>query len=92
MKLPMAYVFLNTDIGSEHDVLYDLKAIEGVQEVFSLMGIYDVIARINADTMDQITHIVNRILRVDRVHSKLTVVCCAEQKTESAKEPLLVTA
>jgi glycosyltransferase involved in cell wall biosynthesis len=51
--LPTAYVLLNTEIGSEREVLHTIKGIEGVQEAFGLWGIYDIIARVKADTMGQ---------------------------------------
>jgi DNA-binding Lrp family transcriptional regulator len=70
----MAYVLLNTEIGAELEVLKALKKVEGVQEAFKLMGIYDIIARVNADNMDDLNKIVTKNLQVNKVHSKLTVV------------------
>jgi len=72
--LPLAYVLLNTEIGAEADVLKTLRKIEGVQEAFNLVGIYDIIARIKADSMDKLRHIVSEKLRISKVHSKLTVI------------------
>jgi DNA-binding Lrp family transcriptional regulator len=72
--MPMAYVLLNTEIGSERDVLQAVKGVEGVQEAFNLWGIYDIIARVRADTMDKLMQIVNDKLQLNKVHSKLTVV------------------
>lgn len=72
--MPLAYVLLNTEIGAEVDVLKTLRKIEGVQEAFNLVGIYDIIARIKADSMDKLRHIVGEKLRNSKVHSKLTVI------------------
>ena len=72
--MPMAYVLINTEIGAEREVLRTLRKIEGVQEVFSLAGIYDIIARVKADTMGKLTQILNEKLQISRVHSKLTVM------------------
>ena len=72
--MPVAYILLNTEIGAERDVLKTLKRTEGVQEAFNLMGIYDIIARVKADTMDKLTHIINEQLKISKVHSKLTVI------------------
>ena len=89
--MPVAYVLLNTEIGAQADVMRVLRKTEGVQEAFHLMGIYDIIARVNAESMDKLTKIVNDKLRIDRVHSKLTVVV-TEAYTRSANEtePALV--
>ena len=72
--MPVAYVLLNTEIGAEREVLKALRKTEGVQEAFKLMGIYDIIARVNADTMEGLNQIVSEKLQVSKVHSKLTVV------------------
>ncbi len=72
--MPVAYVLLNTEIGKENEALKEIRAVEGVQEAFKLMGLYDIIARINAETMDKLTQIVNYKLRVKKVHSRLTIV------------------
>ena len=72
--MPLAYVLLNTEIGAEADVLKALRKIEGVQEAFNLLGIYDIIARIKADSMDKLKHIVSEKLQISKVHSKLTVI------------------
>jgi DNA-binding Lrp family transcriptional regulator len=74
MDLPMAYVLFSTEIGAERDVLKALKKTEGVQEAFNLMGIYDIIASVKADTMDKLTKIINSQLQISKVHSKLTVI------------------
>jgi DNA-binding Lrp family transcriptional regulator len=72
--LPMAYVLLNTEIGAEGDVLKAVKNVEGVQEAFNLWGVYDIIARVKADSMDKLVKIINEKLQISKVHTKLTVV------------------
>jgi DNA-binding Lrp family transcriptional regulator len=72
--VPVAYVLFNTDIGAEVDVLARLREVEGVQEAHRLVGVYDIIARVKADSTDALRSIVNQNLRISRVHSKLTVV------------------
>ena len=71
--MPTAYVLLNTEIGSELDVLKMLRQLEGVQEAFNVLGIYDIIARIKADTYDKLTATINH-LKANKIHSKLTVI------------------
>ena len=45
-----------------------------MQDAFGLWGIYDIIARVKADTMDKLNQIIGEKLQVGKVHSKLTVV------------------
>jgi len=70
-----AFVLISADIGLELDVLKDLKKVEGVDEVFAVYGVYDIIARVKADTMDKLKDIITRhIRRVDKVRSTLTLI------------------
>ena len=73
--MPTAFVLVNTEIGSEADVLKDLKKVEGVDEVFAVYGVYDLIARVRADTMGELKEIITRhIRRIARVRSTLTLL------------------
>ncbi|MCS7113875.1 MAG: Lrp/AsnC ligand binding domain-containing protein [Nitrososphaerota archaeon] len=78
--MPKAFVLINTEIGSEADVLKDLRKVEGVEEAYSVYGVYDIIAKVNADTMDKLKEIVTwRIRRLDKVRSTLTMIIIEEQ-------------
>ena len=52
--MPTAFVLINTEIGSETDVLKELKKVEGVDEASAVYGVYDIVARVKADTMDRL--------------------------------------
>jgi len=78
--MPKAFVLINTEIGSEADVLKDLKKVEGIEEAFAVYGVYDIIARVKADTMDKLKEIVTwRVRRLDKVRSTLTMIVVEEQ-------------
>ncbi|MDH5376419.1 MAG: Lrp/AsnC ligand binding domain-containing protein [Candidatus Bathyarchaeota archaeon] len=74
--MPTAFVLINTEIGSSiADILNDLKKIDGVDEAFAVYGVYDVIARVKAETMDKLKEIVTwRIRSVDNVRTTLTMI------------------
>lgn len=68
-------MLLNTEIGAEAEVVKALKSLEGVQAAYNLWGVYDIIASIQADTMDKLAYIINRrIEKISKVHSKLTMI------------------
>lgn len=52
--MPTAFVLLNTEIGSESDVLRELKKVAGIEEVFLVYGAYDILLRIRASSMDEL--------------------------------------
>ncbi len=70
----MAYVLLNTKIDSQNNLLEEIRQIDGVKEAFNLWGIYDIIARIQTDTIENLTNIINNKLETSNIHSKLTVM------------------
>ncbi len=84
----MAYVLMNTEIGSERAVLRQIRNVVGVQDAFCLWGIYDVIALVRADTMEELTNIINNDLQISKIHSKLTVVVTEPEEPAVLAEPV----
>lgn len=75
LDMPTAFVLINTEIGSESDVLKELKTVEGVEEASAVYGVYDIVARVKSETMDRLKEIVTwRIRRLDKVRSTLTMI------------------
>jgi len=73
--MPMAFVLINAEIGSEEEVLKELKKVEGVVEAFVVYGVYDVVAKIRADTMDRLKDVVTwHVRRLNKVRSTLTMI------------------
>ena len=77
--MPRAYVLINVESGSEDDVLQELKMIEGIEEAFFSYGVYDLITKIKADTMDKLKGMVTRRVRtLSKVRSTLTLIMMEE--------------
>ncbi|TET73254.1 Lrp/AsnC family transcriptional regulator [Candidatus Bathyarchaeota archaeon] len=70
-----AFVLINVEIGSEDEVLRGLKPISEVKEAHLVYGVYDIIARIETETMQELKDAVSwKIRRVDKVRSTLTMI------------------
>jgi len=79
--MPLAFVLINTEIGSESEVLASLKKIDAVEEAHMVYGVYDVVAKVRADTMDKLKEIVTwHVRRLDKVRSTLTMIVIEETK------------
>lgn len=79
--MPIAFVLINTEIGSESEVLEALKKIDAVEEAYMVYGVYDVVAKVKDDTMDKLKEIVTwHIRRLDKVRSTLTMIVIEEAK------------
>ncbi|MGE0242592.1 MAG: Lrp/AsnC ligand binding domain-containing protein [Nitrososphaeraceae archaeon] len=73
--MPTAYVLINCDLGSEDDIIKELKKLPEVVEVSGVFGVYDIIVRIRSDSMDKLREVVTwNVRRIDKVRSTLTMM------------------
>jgi DNA-binding Lrp family transcriptional regulator len=73
--LATAYVLINVEIGSEDEVLRNLDPISEVKEAHLVYGVYDIIAVIETETMQELKDTVSwKIRRLDKVRSTLTMI------------------
>ena len=49
--MPTAYVLINSEIGSEQEIISKLKKLPGVVEDSTVNGVYDIIVKVNSDTI-----------------------------------------
>ena len=75
--MPIAYVLLNTE-EFDPQLMKELRNIKGVEEAYPLYGVYDVIVRTKADTMDKIKEIHNKIRKMEKVRQTLTMIAHEE--------------
>ncbi|AAY80109.1 Lrp/AsnC family transcriptional regulator [Sulfolobus acidocaldarius] len=70
-----AIVLINTDAGGEEEVFEKLKSLNEVTEVHIVYGVYDIVAKIEADTLDKLKDFVtNTVRKLPRVRSTLTMI------------------
>ena len=73
--MPVAFVLINTNLGSEEEVLKGVQDVEGVKESYLVYGVYDIVARIETDTTDKLNDVVtSHIRRLKGVRSTLTMI------------------
>jgi len=71
-----AYVLIISIVGSEEEVLEEVRGIPEVKEAHMVYGVYDVIVRVEAETVQGLKDIVaSKIRSIDKVRSTLTLVC-----------------
>ena len=69
-----AFVLLNCDIGTEPSVIDELKEIQGVSEALRVSGIYDIVAKLNEESKEEIVNLVRQIREIGHVRSSLTMI------------------
>ena len=84
--MPTTYILINSDLGSDVEIIKKIKQIldteSGIKyEVQGVYGVYDIIVKITADSMDLLRSIItNKIRKVDKVYSTLTMMVIEEQE------------
>jgi DNA-binding Lrp family transcriptional regulator len=74
-----AYVLINCDLGTEDGVIKELKSVSGVSEVKGVFGVYDVIAKVNASSENDIKKVIAKIRSMNGIKSSLTMMVIGGQ-------------
>ena len=75
-----ALVLVNTNLDYQEKVKESIKQIEGVEEAHALYGVYDLVVRIKAVSVDKLKEInTSRIKQVEGVTSLLTLMLVDDQ-------------
>ncbi len=73
--MPSALVLINVDIGKENEVFEKLLSLDNVKEVYMVYGIHDLIAVVDAGSMDELRELItSKIRKIDGVKSTLTAI------------------
>ncbi len=83
--MPTAFVLLNSDLGSDESIINDVKktlADEDVTyEVQGVYGVYDIVLKLSSDDAEKLrTIITNKIRKISKVQSTLTMMVIEEQE------------
>jgi len=68
------FVFINTELKKENEVLQRLGRTQSVREAYMLYGTYDIVAVIEADSMENLNQIYKMITRIEGVQSATTMI------------------
>jgi DNA-binding Lrp family transcriptional regulator len=83
--MPTPYVLVNCDLGSESKIIEELKRLPEVIEVSNVLGSYNIIAKVAADSADKFKEILNlKVRRVKQVSMTLTLITNEEEGYKSS--------
>jgi DNA-binding Lrp family transcriptional regulator len=73
--MPKAFVLMNADLGSEDSIVNELRKLEGVKEVYQVYGVYDIVAQVEANTMERVKETITwKLRKLNGVKSTLTMI------------------
>jgi len=71
--MPVAYLLINTE-SFDSSLLKTLRTIKGVEEAHAVYGVYDIVVRTRADTMESLKDTHNKIRKLNKVKQTLTMI------------------
>ena len=77
--MPIAYVLINSELGTDVDVISQIKKIfenEGISsyEIQGVYGVFDIVIKISSDDEKLRNLITNKIRKIQQVQSTLTMM------------------
>ena len=73
--MPKALVLMNAELGHETTLVNELKKTPNVTEVYAVYGVYDVIVKVEAESMERLREaIATKLRRLTGVKSTLTMI------------------
>ncbi|MEW6044312.1 MAG: Lrp/AsnC ligand binding domain-containing protein [Thermoproteota archaeon] len=84
--MPIAFILLNSDLGSDQEIITKIKEILAVEkglkyEVQGVYGIYDIVVKIESENADHLRSVItNKIRKIEKVQSTLTMMVIEEQE------------
>ena len=78
-----AIVLIQTDIGAESRVMEELMKIPEIKEAYIVYGIYDIIVKIEADSLEKIREVItNKIRKLPDIRTTSTMVIVEQSVKE----------
>lgn len=74
-KMPLAFVLVNVEAGTDREVLENIKKIPEVRTAYMVYGVYDIVVMLESDTLERLREMVTKKIRqLDKVRSTMTMI------------------
>ena len=71
-----AYIMITCETGSEESISEEIKSIDGVKEIQSTFGAYDILVKIELSTIEDLRDAVTyKIRKISKIRATTTIVC-----------------
>lgn len=74
--MPIAFVLIKTKAGLEEEVLKKVLEIDGVKEAYIVLGVYDIIAKVSVEHLEELQGIVRQKIRggIEEIEETMTML------------------
>ena len=81
--MPLAYVLINCELGSENEVIEKIRKIPEVVEVYRVFGVYDIIVKFSTNENETMKEIIAwKIKNLDKIRSVLSMIVTENVENE----------
>ena len=74
----IAFLLINADASAEDKVVDELRKVANVKEMYVTYGLYDILAKVEAESLEKLEEIVASIRKLENVRSTLTITAIQE--------------
>ena len=74
IDMSSAFVLLNCDIGAESSIIDRLNKITGISEAVRVAGIYDIMAKLDEQSKEDVISLIKQIREISHIRSSLTKI------------------
>ena len=72
--MAQAFVLINCELGSEEQIISELKTFSDVKEIHGTFGAYDIIAEVSSESIEKIRETITwKIRKIEKIRSTLTL-------------------
>jgi DNA-binding Lrp family transcriptional regulator len=72
--MSQAFVLINCELGSEEQIIEELKTLSDVKNVQGTFGAYDIIAQVSSESVEKIRETITwKIRKIEKIRSTLTL-------------------
>ena len=72
--MPVAFLFVVTELGFEEEVLREIRTLPDVKEAYLVYGMYDILVKIEGSIANAVDELVKKIRRLDKIYSTETLI------------------
>jgi len=73
--MPSAYVLITSDVGSEENIIKEIRGLDNVKEVEGTYGVYDIIVKVESNSMEALKNTITwKIREIPQLHSTITLM------------------
>jgi len=70
-----AYIMVNTNMGAETKVTNDLRKFEAVKEIYGVYGVYDLVVKVEAETVEKLKMAISDNIRtIENIRTTLSMI------------------